>query len=548
KEFHRRPHLLSTMSTRPEQDGEVFFLSIPFHPLCYSNVTPSRSAIWRWDLSELSVIMSWWTACTGPPGGRRRMPGWCTEGGSFLSVHVLLDTVFFAASLPVADQQRVLLVPPNRSLHVGDTVFLRNAAGDLTWVADVLAVGEVDACETWNSEEPAPRQRHALLGYLARIHPGVLPRGTSRLTARWVTLNRRTLTSTLPWWDTGLLIYHSTLRLIEGLLSPDEVQKALELGYLVRHPSGHWVIPHGEARKRILVHVLGHELVCGLCGGPIASLEEATQDHIIPVSQGGPDALANVQLAHRSCNELKGNALPEQYPPFFPRPGDEAAGWYDRASRRARNGRNGRGRYGRQRGAVPPAAAFQAQPRDVPVPMPSGAAKAPGPASKPERAVAPAPPEATAPAPPAAGPAAATPDTAAAPAEPAVAAAKPPEPPRPDAAAAPKAPEAQPEGGAPGHGPQEGAAEDPVWLAAVQAATLGQLHALSREAHWAARTASLRTLEQLPRARASAARSQGTLLAEASGPKGHFRLLEWEGEHVLVEERGRRQTLYLVKM
>src|SRR5690606_38188733 len=30
------------MSTRPEQDGEVFFLSIPFHPLCYSNVTPSR--------------------------------------------------------------------------------------------------------------------------------------------------------------------------------------------------------------------------------------------------------------------------------------------------------------------------------------------------------------------------------------------------------------------------------------------------------------------------------------------------------------------------
>src|SRR5690606_5305897 len=40
-QFHGRPNLLSTMSTRPEQDGEVFFLSIPFHPLCYSNVTPS---------------------------------------------------------------------------------------------------------------------------------------------------------------------------------------------------------------------------------------------------------------------------------------------------------------------------------------------------------------------------------------------------------------------------------------------------------------------------------------------------------------------------
>src|SRR5690606_41768609 len=34
------------MSTRPEQDGEVFFLSIPFHPLCYSNVTPSCSKVY----------------------------------------------------------------------------------------------------------------------------------------------------------------------------------------------------------------------------------------------------------------------------------------------------------------------------------------------------------------------------------------------------------------------------------------------------------------------------------------------------------------------
>jgi len=90
--------------------------------------------------------------------------------------------------------------------------------------------------------------------------------------------------------------------------------------------------------------------------------------------------------------------------------------------------------------------------------------------------------------------------------------------------------------------------EDPAWLAAVQSADLQQLQALSREPNWATRTATLRTLEQLPRARASAARSQGTLLAEASGPKGHFRLLEWQGDHVLVEERGRRQTLHLVKM
>src|SRR5690606_33190429 len=36
------------MSTRPAQHGEVFFLSIPFHSLCYSNVTrldPARAPL-----------------------------------------------------------------------------------------------------------------------------------------------------------------------------------------------------------------------------------------------------------------------------------------------------------------------------------------------------------------------------------------------------------------------------------------------------------------------------------------------------------------------
>src|SRR5690606_4348380 len=89
-------------------------------------------------------------------------------------------------------------------------------------------------------------------------------------------------------------------------------------------------------------------------------------------SQGGPDALANVQLAHRSCNELKGNALPEQYPPSFPQPGAEAAGWYGRVPRRARNGRGGV-RRGRPAGAT---GGSRAEPVDVPAPVraPLGAA------------------------------------------------------------------------------------------------------------------------------------------------------------------------------
>lgn len=90
--------------------------------------------------------------------------------------------------------------------------------------------------------------------------------------------------------------------------------------------------------------------------------------------------------------------------------------------------------------------------------------------------------------------------------------------------------------------------EEQAWLAEVQAAGLERLQEYAKEPQWAARTAALRTLEQLPRARAGKARAQGTLLAEANGPKGRFQLLDWENEHVLVEERGRRQTLHLVQM
>lgn len=442
-----------------------------------------------------------------------------------MSVHVLLDSTFFATSVPVADQQRLLLVPPGKGLHVGDTIFLRNEAGDLTWVADVLATGEVDSSDAWLSgDDPPERQRHALVGYLARIHPGTLPRGTSRLTARWVTLNKRTLASTLPWWENSVLIYHSTLRLIEGLLTPEEVQAAVERGYLTAHPSGHWVIPHGEARKRILVHVLGVELTCGLCGGPIASLEESTQDHIIPISQGGPDTLANVQLAHRACNELKGNALPEQYPPFFPQPGAQAAGWYGRPARRQRNGRPRRGQPAVTTGA------FQAEPVDgaAPVVAASEAARAAAKnGSRPEEA--PTRPAASK----ANGQPAPPPAKAGAPAE--NGAAKADQPPKAPAEAERPEDETEP-------------VDERAWLEAVMSATLDKLQERAKEANWAARTASLRTIEQLPRASASSARANGVVLAEAQGRKGTFRLLDWEGRCVLVEERGRKQTLHLVQM
>lgn len=57
---------------------------------------------------------------------------------------------------------------------------------------------------------------------------------------------------------------------------------------------------------------------CGLCGEPVdaalmrtstAERMRPTIDHIVPVSRGGPDIRANVQLAHLSCNASKGNSI-----------------------------------------------------------------------------------------------------------------------------------------------------------------------------------------------------------------------------------------------
>lgn len=52
--------------------------------------------------------------------------------------------------------------------------------------------------------------------------------------------------------------------------------------------------------------------VCGLCGEQINSIEEMHVDHIIPLSRGGKDILANLQLTHARCNTDKGNTLFEE--------------------------------------------------------------------------------------------------------------------------------------------------------------------------------------------------------------------------------------------
>lgn len=51
--------------------------------------------------------------------------------------------------------------------------------------------------------------------------------------------------------------------------------------------------------------------VCGICGNQIDSFDEMHVDHIIPLSRGGKDILANLQLTHANCNLKKGSDMPE---------------------------------------------------------------------------------------------------------------------------------------------------------------------------------------------------------------------------------------------
>ena len=57
--------------------------------------------------------------------------------------------------------------------------------------------------------------------------------------------------------------------------------------------------------------------ICGICGKPVdMSLKyphpmSPTVDHIIPCNRGGSDDLENLQLAHRKCNRMKSDKLPD---------------------------------------------------------------------------------------------------------------------------------------------------------------------------------------------------------------------------------------------
>lgn len=50
------------------------------------------------------------------------------------------------------------------------------------------------------------------------------------------------------------------------------------------------------------------EPICGICGKPLDK-RTAEIDHIIPLSKGGGHVWGNLQLAHPSCNRMKGDSM-----------------------------------------------------------------------------------------------------------------------------------------------------------------------------------------------------------------------------------------------
>lgn len=64
------------------------------------------------------------------------------------------------------------------------------------------------------------------------------------------------------------------------------------------------------SKRLVKVHTRDKE-ICHLCGR-LVPLASASLDHLITRADGGTDALENVALAHKGCNQLRGRRSVEE--------------------------------------------------------------------------------------------------------------------------------------------------------------------------------------------------------------------------------------------
>jgi hypothetical protein len=62
-----------------------------------------------------------------------------------------------------------------------------------------------------------------------------------------------------------------------------------------------------QIHPELLSLFIRDESICWLCNKPVTR-EQASRDHVIPKSLGGPNHLENYKLAHKDCNSYRGNS------------------------------------------------------------------------------------------------------------------------------------------------------------------------------------------------------------------------------------------------
>lgn len=52
---------------------------------------------------------------------------------------------------------------------------------------------------------------------------------------------------------------------------------------------------------------------CAICGQPIQKNQKLTLDHWVPKNKGGASDLTNLKPAHKICNSIKSNLMPNAF-------------------------------------------------------------------------------------------------------------------------------------------------------------------------------------------------------------------------------------------
>ena len=109
-------------------------------------------------------------------------------------------------------------------------------------------------------------------------------------------------------WDTGgeKVVIRGGINRRSGRRSSVAVSSIIAVKGRLHHAASHRVPP---LSNRELFHRDQH--LCLYCGQEYKP-HELTRDHVVPLSQQGPDTWTNVVTACKTCNQKKGGRRPEQ--------------------------------------------------------------------------------------------------------------------------------------------------------------------------------------------------------------------------------------------